>query len=130
MKDGMIKVDSDYGKELGFTSDKWSFSGSWLWKKGDKIYFSMMTGLKQGQGNLSKLMNECWKRGYTIKVPTPFAKMEAILIKKGFEKTKEYDEKFEDYCEVWIKKPDGRGGLTESPVRDSSSSSTNNKKKV
>ena len=100
MIEGIIELDSDFAKGLGFTSDK--FEG-YLWGYPSEIYISFIESRQQGQGNLSKLFDEIWKRGLRIKVPTPFARMEAILKHKGFKQTWEYSETFMEDCEVWIK---------------------------
>ena len=102
MDEGIIKLDTDFAQELGFTSDK--FFG-YLWRHPGEIYISFIESLQQGQGNLSKLFDAIWERGYTIKVPTPFARMQAILEHKGFEQTWEWADGFDCDCEVWIRKP-------------------------
>jgi hypothetical protein len=83
---GKIALDSEFGKQLGFTSDK--FDG-WLWKRGNYIYISFIVSKKEGCGNLSRLFRQIEKAGFGIKVPTPFAKMASIVKKHGFEETAE-----------------------------------------
>lgn len=102
--DGCIKLDSTIAKELGFTSDR--FSG-WLWKKNQYIIISFIESLHQGEGNLSKLFNKIISKGYGIKVPTPFPKMKAILINKGFKRTESpfQPPHIMDLCEIWIREP-------------------------
>ena len=101
---GCIELDSKLAKELGFTSDK--FSG-WLWKENQFIVISFIESLHQGEGNLSKLFKKITSKGYGIKVPTPFPKMNAILIKKGFKRTVEpfQPPHIMDLCEIWVKEP-------------------------
>jgi len=99
MKDGIIHLDTKRGKLFGFTSDK--FDG-WLWKKGNYIYISFIVSKKPGQGNLSLLLNKILEKGYGIKVPTPSAKMRAILLKKGFTRKYEFDKCLKEVCEIWI----------------------------
>lgn len=103
-KDGPIELDSTLGKQLGFTSDK--FDG-WLWKKGEYITVSFIESLQQGQGNLSKLFDSITTKGYGIKVPTPFARMQSIIIAKGFKRTEEpfHPPDIMEPCEVWVKEP-------------------------
>lgn len=98
MKDGIIELDSDSGKQLGFTSNR--FYG-YLWKLDGYIWISAIGSLQEGEGHLSKLFQKIEKMGYGIKVPTPFAKMKAILREKGLHKTKEWTDQGE--LEVWIK---------------------------
>jgi len=100
-----IELDSEWGQKLGFTSDK--FSG-YLWKNGDYVVISFIESLTQGQGNLSALFNDIQKLGYGIKVPTPFARMKAIIKKKGFTQTEEPfapEAGIYDPCEMWVKEP-------------------------
>jgi len=100
ISDGIIELDSKFGKELGFTSDK--FDG-WLWKKDGDIWISFIQSKKEGKGNLSRLFDAISKRGYKIKVPTPMGKMRLILVKKGFKPTVEFVEEIKEPVEVWIK---------------------------
>lgn len=97
LPDGQIDPDSAVGKELGFTSDK--FEG-WLWKTGDQVMISMIISLKEGHGNLSALFKAIEEHGYSIAVPTPFARMKAILKRKGFHPYREMDAELGP-CEVW-----------------------------
>lgn len=100
MEDGIIELDTDRGKTLGFTSDK--FDG-YLWKTGNYIIISNIESLNQGQGNLSKLFSSIQKIDMGIKVPTPFARMKAIIIEKGFKRKDEFFEEANEMCEVWVK---------------------------
>jgi len=99
-KNGIIELDSKFGKQLGFTSDK--FDG-WLWKKGNYIYISFIESLQPGKGNLSKLFSNILKAGYGIKVPTPLGSMEAIVRKKGFRQIYEWSNTFGENVEVWVR---------------------------
>lgn len=100
MKNGIINLDTPRGLELDFTSDK--FMG-WLWKTDKYITISMIGSLQESQGNLSKLFNKILDKGYGIKVPSPFPKMEQILIKKGFKQTYEYWKEAREDIEIWVK---------------------------
>jgi len=98
----LIHLDTPFAKELGFTSDR--FAG-WLGKKDGYIYISFIESLHPGKGHLSELFDNILKLGYGIKVPTPFARMRAIITKKGFKKTSEPfapEEGIMDKCEVWV----------------------------
>jgi len=83
MNDGIIILDSNEGKELGFTSDK--FDG-WLWKKNDEIIISFIQSLKPGKCNLVKLFNRIREMDYKISIPNPFSRMEMICKKYGMRK--------------------------------------------
>ncbi len=91
MENGIIILDSDRGKEFGFTSDK--FNG-WLWKAGNEISISFIESREQGKGNLKTLFDKIIEMGFTICVPTPFARMEMICKKYGMKKIIRQDEMF------------------------------------
>lgn len=97
---GQIKLDSVFGKELGFTSDL--FDG-YLWKKNNEMWISFINSKKPRNGNLSKLFDELWSRGFVVCVPTPSVLMSAILIKKGFKQTFQYEKVPNEDVEVWKK---------------------------
>ena len=101
MKNGIIELDSPFGKEIGFTSDK--FKASWLWKKGNRIYISMIWAIEEDKGYFTELVKKIKEKGYEIAVPTPIGVMEYIVRKWGFKKNIEYSEDFKDYVEVWVK---------------------------
>jgi len=102
MKDGIIELDTRAGEELGFTLGKF-MDGSYLWKRDDYIYISFIQSREKGKGYLSKLFDTILNNGYGIKVPTPFPLMQAILIKKGFVRTEEWAERYNENVEVWVK---------------------------
>lgn len=99
MKEGIIELDSDFAKEIGFTSDK--FQG-YLWKVEDYIYISFIKSINREQGNLSSLFSTIQEKGFGIKVPTPFPLMESICKQKGFTKTFEHHKQFNEEVDVWI----------------------------
>jgi len=83
MTDGIVEIDSEFGKTIGFTSDK--FSGdSYLWREGTRIMMSLIFSKNEGQGNLSALFEGIEAQGLIVAVPTPLGRMGAILKKKGF----------------------------------------------
>jgi len=100
MEHGIIDLDSDFGKELGFTSDK--FDG-WLWFHDPYVYISFIVSKDEGKGNLAHLFQSITDRGYGIKVPTPFARMKEICVKQGFSPSKEWFDEAGDWSEVWVK---------------------------
>lgn len=95
-----IDPDSEFGKRIGFTSDK--FDG-WLWKKGNYVYISFIQSKQEKCGNLKALFEAILQNGLGIKVPTPLGRMRIILLKNGFRKDREYWEKAGEYVEVWVK---------------------------
>lgn len=100
----MITLDSDIGKELGFTSDKFE-KDSYLWRVGNKIVISLIFSIEENKGYLTQLFQGIEDAGYRISVPTPLPKMEAYLMKRGFEMHIE-NGSFGDY-EVWEKPDNG-----------------------
>jgi hypothetical protein len=104
MKDGMIELDSDFGKEIGFTSDKFTggfMGGSYLWRNGDRIIISFIESKNEGKGDLSRLFNSIEALGLRVAVPTPMLRMRAILKRKGFKPHGEYSEM--GTVEMWEK---------------------------
>jgi hypothetical protein len=100
MKDGMIELDSDFGKEIGFTSNKFT-GGSYLWRNGDRIIISFIESKSEGKGDLSHLFNSIEALGLRVAVPTPMSRMRAILKRKGFKPHGEYSEM--GTLEMWEK---------------------------
>ena len=102
MSDHIIDLDTPLANELGFTSDK--FDG-YLWKSGNYVVISFIISLQEGQGHLSNLFKTIESKGFGIKVPTPFARMKAIIMEKGFKKTEEWFEEADCPVEIWVKNP-------------------------
>ncbi len=98
MKDGIIKIDSKRAKPFDFTSDKF-YMDSYLWKTGSSITISFIASKSPGKGDFSKLVKTIINKGFTVKVPTPFATMRAILRRWQFTPT------MEGPCEMWISPP-------------------------
>jgi hypothetical protein len=96
-KDGIIEVDSDIGKVLGFTSDRWI---GWLWLSGDKIFLSYVEALHPGQGHLHQLRQAIEAAGYRVAVPIPLYQMREILRHWGFSMHMEKDSKLGN-VEIW-----------------------------
>lgn len=101
MKDGIVEPSTPRGKALGFTKEKF---GGYLWIHGEYVWISAIISHDEGKGNLSKLFNSIFTKGYGIKVPTAFPRMEAIVRRKGFEKTIEIIEETGEKVEVWVHK--------------------------
>jgi len=100
LKDGIIELDTSFADEIGFTSG--NFDG-WLWCNGKHIYISCIESKHPNQGNLSKLFDAIMAKGYGIKIPPPFPKMEQIAIHKGFKLTIEKDDDSGESCYVYVK---------------------------
>lgn len=95
-REGMIQP----GSVPWFPAEK--FDG-YLWGKEHSVYISVIESKQPGTGNLSHLFDVILQQGRNVKVPTPFARMQSILEKKGFAQTTEET----DFgpCEVWVKAP-------------------------
>lgn len=91
----VIRLDSNFAKEIGFTSDK--FDG-YLWQQGDVVFISLLVSLHPDDGNFSKLLDAIEVRGMIVKVPTPSLMMQSILKKKGFKRNIEQS----DFGEVEV----------------------------
>lgn len=94
-----IDVDSDKGKQLGFTSDK--FQG-YLFTSAGSIYISMIISLDPLKGNVKKLFDRIVELGYTVKVPNPMGRMFKIVSApgSGFVLTREISDMF-GLVDVW-----------------------------
>jgi len=97
---GEIKLDSEKGKKLGFTSDLFS---RYLWERDGYIFTSFIISKNEGKGNLRKLFETILKAGFGIKVPTPFPRMEAICKKLGFRQTMEWSKELKEGVEIYVK---------------------------
>ena len=96
--DGMIQLDSQLGKELGFTPDKFS-EDSYLWFDGGRVWISFIASVREGQGNLSALLKAIESRGWRVAVPTPSSTMQSILQRKGF--VMHIEPTYFGPCQVW-----------------------------
>lgn len=96
MKNGIVKINSDFAKKIDFTS-KYFTNDSYLWLDDKTIYISLIMSKKPNKGYFSKLLNNIWKLGYKIKIPSPLGLMQFIVIKKGFKQS------YENGCEIWSK---------------------------
>ena len=93
MKDGIINIGTPAADALGFTSDKFH-EDSYLWKKGDSIYISFIESVSPGKGDFRGLVEKIRSLGLTVKIPTPFSRMEEICRKNGYQHSQEaFDEK-------------------------------------
>ena len=114
--DGIINLDTDRAKLLGFTSDKYD---GYLWRQGDAIMVSFIVSWQRG--NFRELVRRIHALGLTVKVPTPLGRMQEILLKNGYEHTTEpFDEEPGETVDVWVLRPSNdqalpRGGAQETP---------------
>lgn len=84
-KEKLIEVDSDFGKIIGFTSNKFD-SDSYLYldKKYFAIWISLIISKEEHKGNLLNLLNNLKSLKFNIIIPTPSNRMLTISKKFGF----------------------------------------------
>ena len=85
MKNGIINLNTDRAKSLGFTSDK--FHG-YLWKEGNFIIISLIESIKEGRGYLTALFDTIESKGYCVVIPNPLDRLKAICRNRGMELTR------------------------------------------
>lgn len=74
LPDGLIKIDSDFGKEIGFISSNFAnFSYLWGKPKENRIYISMIVSKEKGA--FKQMMEEIEKRDIIFRIPTPLGRM-------------------------------------------------------
>jgi hypothetical protein len=100
MEDGVIELDSDRGRRLGFTSDRF---GGYLWKLGEYVMISM--AISSERGNFRQLVEEIQSLGMGVKIPTPIGRMQNIVREAGYQQSVEFDETYGEGVEVWVLKP-------------------------
>lgn len=99
--DGIINLDTDRAKVLGFTSDKYE---GYLWKQGDAVMVSFI--VSKHRGNFRELVQRIHALGLTVKVPTPLGRMQEIVLKNGYQHTQEpFDEEPGEMVDVWVLMP-------------------------
>jgi len=101
MIDGIINLDTERGRELGFTRDRY---GGYLWKTGDSIIISFIESKQRG--NFRELVRRIHEHGWTVKVPTPLSSMKEIVRKNGYQHTiVPFSDEDPIPCEVWVLPP-------------------------
>ena len=104
--DGIIQLDSERAKILGFTSDKYD---GYLWKLDNAVMVSFI--VSKNRGNFRELVRRIHALGLTVKVPTPLGRMQEILIKNGYQHTNELDENMGEGVDVWVLPPPSNAKL-------------------
>lgn len=94
-----ILSDSEAGKLLGFTADK--FQG-WLWRQDQYIVISFILSIQEGKGHLKKLFDQINECGFKIQVPVPSERMKAICAKRGMKMQQVYSKEFQENIETII----------------------------
>lgn len=99
--EGMIELGDDAANILGFTDGL--FDG-YLWCKDGAIYISFIESKEQRKGHVRRLMDTITAFGFMVKVPTPFARMEAICKREGFRHATE-ETLDGDVYDCWVRPP-------------------------
>lgn len=108
MVDGIVKVDSEFGKSIGFTAERF-VADSYLWRDGNRIVIYIIIANPPGKGSFRALVKNIENAGFKVAVPTPYKNMKRILIKQGFEPCDEHDEATGGTVEMWMR-PVARAG--------------------
>jgi len=77
--EGMINIDTEPAKQLGFTSDRFE-PDSYLWRYGNTIVISFIIAKQKGM--FCQLMQNIYQQGFDFEIPTPSQRMIDIGIKQ------------------------------------------------
>jgi hypothetical protein len=91
MKNGIINIDTEAGKQLEFTSDKFN-PASYLWKIGDTIVISFIVARQKGA--FCQLIKNIAAQGFYFEIPTPSRRMREIGKKQGWHYCQREHEEF------------------------------------
>ena len=80
---GLIRVDSEKGKQLGLTSDRFT-KDSYLWLEGNTLWLSLLTSKKEHQGYVLNILNNAKNMGYDMVCCPVSIRMCMILSRFGF----------------------------------------------
>lgn len=82
---GQINLDSEFGRQIGFTSDKFDYD-CYLWGEPDnnRVWLSLIISKKKG--NFCKLIQNLQKNNIKFCIPTPSNRMQEIGKKQGWRK--------------------------------------------
>ena len=86
-------------RKFGWTSQNF---GGYLSIEGKTIWISSVWSKNPGKGNLSRLIKAIHRNKYTIKVPSPLTKMEAICKHFGMKNEPEYFEQAGETIDVYV----------------------------
>lgn len=80
---GLIRVDSEKGKQLGLTSDRFT-EDSYLWLEGDTLWLSQLISKKEHQGYVLNILKTAKAKGYDMLCLPVSERMKMILSRFGF----------------------------------------------
>ncbi|MDR0472320.1 MAG: hypothetical protein LBH43_01420 [Treponema sp.] len=91
INEGIIDIDSDSAKQLGFTSDRF-LHGSYLWRVGNTIIISVIIAKQKGM--FCQLIKAIQEKGFDFEIPTPSRRMQEIGKKQNWTFCEKEDELF------------------------------------
>jgi hypothetical protein len=97
LNEGIIEIDTDSAKQLGFTSDRF-FPQSYLWRTGNTITISFIMAKQKGM--FRQLINAILENGFDFEIPTPSRRMCEIAKKQGWRFCQRYSEEFGEEVEI------------------------------
>lgn len=97
MNEGLIDVDSERGKQIGLTSDRFEH-GTYLWEQPKRILVSFVAS--RVPGSFRGLVAAIHAEGKDVAVPTPLPNMERIVRKNGYVHSTEDDDEMGP-VEIW-----------------------------
>ena len=81
---GKIDVDSDFGKEVGFTTEAGFDKDCYMWGYPHENGIILSLIICNKKGGFRNLMQNLIKRGYLFRIPTPSDRMVEIGNKQGW----------------------------------------------
>jgi hypothetical protein len=97
INEGIIEIDTDSGKQLGFTSDRF-FPQSYLWRTGNTITISFIMAKQKGM--FRQLINAILEKGFDFEIPTPSGRMREIADKQRWRFCQRFNEEFGEEVEI------------------------------
>ena len=91
INEGIINIDTESAKQLGFTSDRFD-PHSYLWRTGSTITISFIIAKQKGM--FRQLIEAILERGFGFEIPTPSNRMREIGDKQGWSLYHKPDEVF------------------------------------
>jgi len=93
ISDGIINIDTESAKQLGFTSDRFD-PHSYLWRMGNTIIISLIIAKQKGM--FCRLIKSILEHGFDFEIPTPSNRMCEIGVKQGWNFCTKEDEMFSE----------------------------------
>jgi len=101
INEGIINIDTEAAKQLGFTSDRFN-PASYLWRSGNTIIVSFI--IAKQKGAFCRLMKAITGQGFDFEIPAPCSRMREIGEKQGWNNRRIFSEEFSDYVEILTNK--------------------------